>query len=89
MRKKMLILMLCFALLLPAFSLRALGETEQTQELEQNPEQETAATEETLPPTLLDTLRQMRDQTQANNESNRIRRQILDTHITTLERTGH
>lgn len=80
MAKRILLLLLCVALLLPAFSLQVWGETEQTEE--------TVSAEETEP-SVLDSLRAMREQTYPYNEAYRIRRQILDTHITTLERTGH
>ncbi len=74
MRKKICCLLLSVMLLLSALPMPALAQEEAAEQ-----------TEETRP--LLEVLCALRDQTYVVNEDQRLRRQILDTHIATLEQS--
>lgn len=74
MVKRILSVMLCAVMLISAFSLQAFGQ----EEVEPPAEEQS----------VLEILRQLREYIYVNNESQRLRKQILDIHITTLEQTG-
>ena len=72
--KRIACLMLCAAVFIGAFSARVFA-----QEEVEVPEEQS----------ILETLRKLQERTYVYNEAQRLRRQILDVHIETLEQTGN
>lgn len=75
MAKRILCFVLCLVMLLPALGLGVHAQTEPTTETEEQP--------------LLERLQALYDGTYVGNEAQRLRKQILKTHIDTLEMTGN
>ena len=89
MEKRILCFILCIAVLLPVFCFGVRAETQPTE-----PETQTTETTETTEQVpeeqdLVETLKSLLVEEEIRNEDQRLRQQILKTHIKSLEETGH